>query len=69
MENLLIIWDEETWPYIILSLDCLIFREINSYNKFQRLSTLVIFLSLSSYCPIFCSDFPFVGFFNLMDSY
>jgi len=37
MENLLIIWDEETWLYIILSLDCLIFREINSCNKFLSL--------------------------------
>jgi len=35
MEILLIIWDRETWPYIISSLDYLIFREINSYNKFQ----------------------------------
>jgi len=32
MENLLIIWNEETWPHIILSLNCLIFKEINSYN-------------------------------------
>jgi len=47
MENLLIIWDEETWSYITLSLDCLIFREINSCNKFQRFPTLVIFLFLS----------------------
>jgi len=62
MENLLIIWDEETWSYITLSLDCLIFREINSCNKFQRFPTLVIFLFLSFYCPIFCSDFSFVGF-------
>jgi len=62
MENLLITWDEETWPYIILSLDCLIFREINSCNKFQWLLTLVISLFLSLYGLICCSDFPFVGF-------
>jgi len=42
----LIFQDEETWPYIILNFDCLIFREINSCNRFQWLSTLVIFLSL-----------------------
>jgi len=36
-EILLIIWDRETWPYMISSLDYLIFREINSCNKFQWL--------------------------------
>jgi len=32
--NFIDYWDRETWPYIISSLDYLIFREINSYNKF-----------------------------------
>jgi len=35
--------DEQTWPYITLNYDCLIFREINSRNRFQRFPILVIF--------------------------
>ena len=69
MENLLIIWDEETRPYIILSLDCLIFKEMDSCNKFQWLPTLVIFLFLSFYCPIFFLDFPFCGLFSMTNFY
>ena len=61
-EILLIIWDGETWPYIISSLDYLIFREINSCNKFQWLSFSFLLLSY-----FFCLDFPW-RVFNLTDS-
>ena len=40
---LLMFQDEQTWPYITLNYDCLIFREINSRNRFQRFPILVIF--------------------------
>ena len=39
---LLMFQDEQTWPYITLNYDCLIFREINSRNRFQRFPILVI---------------------------
>ena len=45
---LLMFQDEQTWPYIILNYDCLIFKEINSRNRFQRFPILDIFF-LSSY--------------------
>jgi len=52
--------DEQTWPYITLNYDCLIFREINSRNRFQRFQILVIFLFLpSSYLLL---RLPFAGF-------
>ena len=39
---LLVFQDEQTWPYITLNYDCLIFREINSRNRFQRFPILVM---------------------------
>ena len=40
---LMMFQDEQTWPYITLNYDCLIFKEINSRNRFQRFPILVIF--------------------------
>jgi len=45
MEFLLMFQDKQTWPYIILNYDCLILKEINSRNRFQRLQILDIPLS------------------------
>jgi len=61
MEFLLMFQDKQTWPYIILNYDCLIFRDINSRNKFQRFQILVIFLFFfsSSYLLL---RLPFAGF-------
>jgi len=57
---LLMFQDKQTCPYIILNYDCLIFREINSRNRFQRFQILVIFLFLpSSYLLL---RLPFAGF-------
>ena len=60
---LLMFQDEQTWPYITLNYDCLIFREINSRNRFQRFPIIVIFNR-----PIFCLDCP-LRVFNLTDFY
>jgi len=53
--------DEQTWPYITLNYDCLIFKEINSRNRFQRFPILDIFLFffLSSYLLL---RLPFASF-------
>ena len=61
MEFLLMFQDKQTWPCIILNYDCLIFREINSRNRFQRFQILVIFLFFfpSSYLLL---RLPFAGF-------
>jgi len=56
---LLMFQDEQTWSYIILNYDCLIFREINFRNRFKRFPILVIFLFSSSYLLL---RSPFVGF-------
>ena len=59
---LLMFQDKQTWSYIILNYDCLIFREINSRNRFQRFQVLDIFLFfffLSSYILL---RLPFAGF-------
>jgi len=50
------VWDEETWPYIILNYDRLIFKEFNNGTKLlTSYSCHPFFL----YCPIFCLDRPF----------
>ena len=61
MEFLLMFQGKQTWPYIILNYDCLIFREINSRNRFQRFQILDIFFLffLSSYLLL---RLPFVDF-------
>ena len=64
-EFLLMFQDKRTWPYIILNYDCLIFRKINSRNRFQRFQILVIFFIFfsSSYLLL---RLPF-AVFNLTD--
>jgi len=57
---LLMFQDEQTWPYIISNYDCLIFREINSRNRFQWFQILVIFLFFSS--SYLLLRLPFAGF-------
>jgi len=48
------VWDEQTWPYIILNHDRLIFKECNNRTKLMTSYTCHFF-----YCPIFCLDHPF----------
>jgi len=52
--------DEETWSYIILNCDCLIFREINTATKFNDLQHMMFFflLFILSYLLL---RLPFVG--------
>jgi len=66
MEFLLMFQDKQTWPYIILNYDCLIFREINSATDFSDSKYLLFLLFFLR--PIFCLDCP-LRVFNLTDFY
>jgi len=58
------VWDEETWPYIILNHDRLIFKEFNNRTKLMTSYTCHYHFLLS----YFLLRSPF-RVFNLMDFY
>jgi len=56
------VWDEETWSYIILNHDRLIFKEFNNGTKLMTSYTYIFFIVLS-FAYIALSGFQSNGLF------